>query len=250
MCTSCCGINEVQTTKTSPLLVTLRQPTLTQKAQENKLQLVKFLASHKTSAQQPFDEPIDHAALHDTDPRILDTLLESRYAVPNGRDHKHCTPLIRAVWSTGNSALNTLLRCPAIRISDNLSIEEFHVREMRALQSPLLWDPLLQAIQERRPDKVQRLLAAGADPNMVAGWDRFSYRQLSVYQLTMLTVGHSNRVFSMGKAQQILKILRTAGARPIISEYYHEFLLQLRMKNPTLRKQRDKILRNAMSEAF
>ena len=117
------------------------------------------------------------------------------------------------------------------------------------MQSPLLWDPLLQAVQERRPDKVQRLLAAGADPNMVAGWDRFSCRQLSAYQLSMMTVGHSNRVYSMGKALQVLKILRTAGARPTISVFYHEFLLQLKMKNPTLRKQRDKILKNAMQEA-
>ena len=52
-----------------------------------------------------------------------------------------------------------------------------------------------------------------------------------------------------GKALQVLKILRTAGARPTISVFYHEFLLQLKMKNPTLRKQRDKILKNAMQEA-
>ena len=230
------------------MIVTLRQPTLTQKAQENKLKLIQFLANHKTSVQLPFDEPIIHAALHDSDPRILEVLLQSRYAVPKGTDHEHCTPIIRAVWSTGNTALNTLLRCPAIRISDNLSLEEFRDKEMRPLQSPLLWDPLLQAVQEKRPDKVHRLLAAGADPNMVAGWDRFSSRQLSVYQLSMMTVGHSNRTFSMGKALQILKMLRTAGARPIVSAYYHEFLLQLKMKNPTLKKQRDKILRNAMQE--
>ena len=65
----------------------------------------------------------------------------------------------------------------------------------------------------------------------------------------MMTVGHSNRIFSMGKSLQVLKMLRTAGARPTISIYYLEFILQLRMKNPTLRKQRDKILRNAVREA-
>ena len=53
----------------------------------------------------------------------------------------------------------------------------------------------------------------------------------------------------MGKSLQVLKMLRTAGARPTISMYYHEFILQLKMKIPTLKKQRDKILRNAMQEA-
>ena len=249
VCTSCCGIDEIQTTKTTPLMVTLRQPTMTRKGQENKLKLIQFLSNHKTSAQLPFDEPILHVAVHDTDPRILEVLLESRHVTPNGTDHEHCTPIVRAVWSTGNTTLNTLLRCPTIRISHNYTLEEFRDKEMRPMQSPLLWDPLLQAVQERRPDKVQRLLAAGADPNMVAGWDRFSCRQLSAYQLSMMTVGHSNRVYSMGKALQVLKILRTAGARPTISVFYHEFLLQLKMKNPTLRKQRDKILKNAMQEA-
>ena len=195
LCTSSCGMDEIQTTKTTPLLVTLRQPAQIQKAQENKLKLIEFLANHKTAVQLHFDEPIIHAALHDTDPRILEALLKSRYATPNGTDPEHCTPIVGAVWSTGKTTPNTLLRCPTIRISHNFSLEEFRDNKMRPMQPPLLWDPLLQAVQQRRPDKVHRLLAAGADPNMIAGWDRFSYRQLSAYQLSMMTVGHSNRVY-------------------------------------------------------
>ena len=189
LCTSCCGIDEMQTTKTTPLLVALRQPTLTPKAQENKLKIIEFLSNHKTSVQLPFDEPIIHAALEDSDPRILEVLLGSIHATPNGTDHEHCPPIVRAVWSAGNTSLDTLLRSPAIRISHNYTLAEFRDKEMRPMQSPLLWDPLLQAIQERRPDKVHRLLAAGADPNMVAGWDRLAQRKLSTYQLCMMTVG-------------------------------------------------------------
>ena len=129
-------------------MVTLRQPTMTKKGQENKLKLIQFLSNHKTSAQLPFDEPILHVAVHDTDPRILEVLLESRHVTPNGTDHEHCTPIVRAVWSTGNTTLNTLLRCPTIRISHNYTLEEFRDKEMRPMQSPLLWDPLLQAVQE------------------------------------------------------------------------------------------------------